>query len=196
LRESVEQVVRLIRSKGVGVYFCSQYPDDIPEKILGQLGHRVLHGLRAYTPRDQKALRAAAQTFAADPGFDVEEAIKGLGIGEAVVSTLLEGGVPSPADRVRISPPRCRIGAIDEQERRAVMAADPIGGKYDERVDRPSAAEMLAEEGPLHDLLWGNGRRQGMVEAMAKQAARSVGRQLGRQILRGLLGGISGRRGR
>jgi DNA helicase HerA-like ATPase len=220
LRQRVEQVVRIIRSKGVGVYFCSQFPDDVPNEILGQLGNRIQHALRAYTPRDQKAVRVAAETFAARPGLDVADVISKLAVGEALVSTLQENGVPLPVERALIAPPRCRMGAITEEERAAVRARSPVGGKYDTRVNRESAYEILSrkaaadaeaaapaeprasrplEAGPqaapggaLRDLLWGTGRRQGMVEAMAKQASRTVGSQIGRQILRGVLGGILG----
>ncbi|MCX5852361.1 MAG: DUF853 family protein [Deltaproteobacteria bacterium] len=215
LRQKVEQVVRLIRSKGVGVYFCSQFPDDVPEEILGQLGNRIQHALRAYTPRDQKAGRTAAETFVANPKLNVAEVISQLGVGEALVSTLQEKGVPMPVERTLICPPRCRIGAITPEERTAVRGRSPVGGKYDSRVNRESAYEILSRRtvpadepvaqpdrtqqeqkpekgGGLGDLLWGTTRRQGMVETMAKQAARTVGSQIGRQILRGVLGGILG----
>ena len=242
LRQTVEQVVRLIRSKGVGVYFCSQFPDDVPNEILGQLGNRVQHALRAFTPRDQKAVKVAAETFVANPKLDVAQVISTLGVGEALVSTLQEGGIPMPVERTVICPPRCRMGALTAEERAAVRSRSPVGGKYDTAVNRESAYEILtrrnaaaeapaapaprapaprapeveapaprsrgpfreapqpsaprepapAGRGPLGDILWGTGRRQGMVESMAKQAARTVGSQLGRQILRGVLGGILG----
>jgi DNA helicase HerA-like ATPase len=213
LRQRVEQVVRLIRSKGVGVYFCSQFPDDVPDEILGQLGNRIQHALRAYTPRDQKAVRTAAETFVANPKLDVAKAIAQLGVGEALVSTLLDNGVPMPVERTMICPPRCRMGAITPDERNAVRGRSPVGAKYDTRVNRESAYEMLtrrtapasapapptrgqgdapASSGTLGDLLWGTKRRQGLVETMAKQAARTVGSHIGRQILRGVLGGILG----
>jgi len=233
LHQKVEQVVRIIRSKGVGVYFCSQFPDDVPDAILGQLGNRVQHALRAFTPRDQKAVRTAAETFVANPKLDVAEVISQLGVGEALVSTLQEKGVPMPVERTLICPPRCRMGAITPEERAAVRSRSPIGGKYDTPVNRESAYEILSRRaeaadtpaarperapaepraerapappraerapapaptggrGPMGDILWGSGRRQGMVEAMAKQAARTVGGQVGRQLLRGLLGGLLG----
>jgi hypothetical protein len=219
LRQRVEQVVRIIRSKGVGVYFCSQLPDDVPDDILGQLGNRIQHALRAYTPRDQKAVRAAAETFVANPRLDVATAISQLAVGEALVSTLQDKGVPAPVERTLICPPRCRMGAITPEERAAVRSRSPIGGKYDAAVNRESAYEILSRRaapadappvqaprdpapapagqpaeagGGWSDLLWGTGRRQGMVETMAKQAARTVGSQVGRQILRGVLGGILG----
>jgi DNA helicase HerA-like ATPase len=219
LRDRVEQVVRLVRSKGVGVYFCSQFPDDIPGEILGQLGNRVQHALRAFTPRDQKAVRTAAETFVANPQIDVAKVISTLGVGEALVSTLQEGGVPMPVQRTLMAPPRSRIGAITPEERATVRARSPIGAKYDTAANRESAYEMLnkaitpgvsgasglprrsgdaaeagAAETPskVDEFLWGTKRRQGMVETMAKQTARTVGNQLGRQILRGILGGILG----
>jgi hypothetical protein len=143
LRQRVEQVVRIIRSKGVGVYFCSQFPDDVPSEILGQLGNRIQHALRAYTPRDQKAVKTAAETFVANPKLDVAEVISQLGVGEALVSTLQEKGVPMPVERTLICPPRCRIGAITPEERAAVRARSPLGGKYDVSVNRESAHEIL-----------------------------------------------------
>ena len=127
LRQRVEQVVRLIRSKGVGVYFCSQFPDDVPGEILGQLGNRIQHALRAYTPRDQKAVKTAAETFVANPKLDVAEIISQLGVGEALVSTLQEKGVPMPVERTLICPPRCRIGAITPEERAVVRATESVG---------------------------------------------------------------------
>jgi DNA helicase HerA-like ATPase len=213
LLQRIEQVVRLIRSKGVGVYFCSQFPDDVPGEILGQLGNRIQHALRAFTPRDQKAVKTAAETFVPNPKINVAQAISQLAVGEALVSTLQEKGVPMPVERVLMAPPRSRMGTISSDERAAVMARSPIGGKYDAAMNRESAYEILArrrsevattpaaKDAPaaggkqndvLHDWLWGTGRRQGMVEAMAKQAARTMGGQLGRQILRGVLGGITG----
>jgi hypothetical protein len=215
LRQRVEQVVRIIRSKGVGVFFCSQFPDDVPNEILGQLGNRIQHALRAYTPRDQKAVRTAAETFVPNPKLDVAGVISQLGVGEALVSTLQEKGVPMPVERTLICPPRCRIGVITPEERAAVRGRSPVSAKYDSRVNRESAYEILSRRiasadaagvgagraqkeqpsekgGQLGDLLWGTKRRQGMVEAMAKQAARTVGNQIGRQILRGVLGGILG----
>ncbi len=221
LQQRIEQVVRLIRSKGVGVYFCSQFPDDVPDNILGQLGNRVQHALRAFTPRDQKAVRTAAQTFVANPALDVATAIGQLGTGEALVSTLQDKGVPMPVEKTLIAPPRCRMGSITDAERAQVRAGSAVGLKYDTSINRQSAAEILAArvaEGAavattasrgkatqapeddngggvgqsIKDALFGTKRRQGMVETMAKQASRTVGSQLGRQILRGVLGGIFG----
>ena len=225
LRDRVEQVVRIIRSKGVGVYFCSQFPDDVPNEILGQLGNRIQHALRAYTPRDQKAVRTAAETFVPNPKLNVAEIISQLGVGEALVSTLQDKGIPSPVERTLVAPPRARIGAITAEERAAVIARSPVRGKYEAAVNRESAYEILTRRagadapaeapraespapraprvpppsttpkegrGPIGDMLWGTGRRQGMVETMAKQAARTVGGQIGRQILRGIFGSIAG----
>jgi hypothetical protein len=221
LQQRVEQVVRIIRSKGVGVYFCSQFPDDVPNEILGQLGNRVQHALRAFTPRDQKAVKTAAETFVSNPKLNVAEAISQLGTGEALVSTLQDKGIPMPVERTLIAPPRCRMGAITDAERAQVRAGSPVGAKYDKAVDRESAAEMLAKkaetatkkaEAPpaktreqdeaddsgfgqaVKDAVFGTRRRQGMVETMAKQTARTVGSQIGRQILRGVLGSIFGGR--
>ncbi|HVR81365.1 MAG TPA: helicase HerA-like domain-containing protein [Luteimonas sp.] len=220
LQQRIEQVVRIIRSKGIGVYFCSQFPDDVPDAILGQLGNRVQHALRAFTPRDQKAVRTAAETFVPNPHLDVAHAISQLGVGEALVSMLLDKGVPMPVERTLIAPPRCRMGAITGAERAQARAGSPVGAKYDQAIDRDSAAEMLSKRAEIatanagappakttdaegeggigqsiKDAMFGTKRRQGMVESMAKQAARTVGSQVGRQILRGVLGGIfSGRR--
>ncbi|MEO6065323.1 MAG: helicase HerA-like domain-containing protein, partial [Lysobacterales bacterium] len=145
LLQRVEQVVRIIRSKGVGVYFCSQYPDDVPDNILGQLGNRIQHALRAFTPRDQKAVRVAAETFRANPKLDVAATLSQLGIGEALVSTLQEKGIPMPVERTLIAPPRARIGAITAAERAAVRARSPVGAKYDVPVDRESAHDLLIQ---------------------------------------------------
>ena len=221
LRQRIEQVVRIIRSKGVGIYFCSQFPDDVPDEILGQLGNRVQHALRAFTPRDQKAVRTAAETFVANPALDVAKVIAQLGTGEALVSTLQGKGAPMPVEQTLVAPPRCRMGAITGAERARVRAASPVGARYDATVDRESAFEMLSAKATaasesaqapkvkaedaedaggggfgqsVKDALFGTKRRQGMVETMAKQTARTVGNQLGRQILRGIFGGITGKR--
>ena len=224
LQQRIEQVVRLIRSKGVGVYFCSQFPDDMPDNVLGQLGNRVQHALRAFTPRDQKAVKTAAETFVANPDLDVAKTIGQLGTGEALVSMLLDKGVPMPVEKTLVAPPRCRMGAITDAERAQVRAGSPVGAKYDKAIDRESAAEKLAARhddaqastpvassgkgatqaqqaddgggftGAVKDALFGTKRRQGMIETMAKQTARTMGSQAGRQILRGVLGGIFGGR--
>lgn len=146
LQEKVEQVVRLIRSKGVGVYFITQNPIDIPEKVAGQLGNRVQHALRAFTPRDQRAIRAAAETFRINPDLDVATAITELRIGEALVSTLLEDGAPSVVQRTLIKPPRSRLGPLSAQERAVIQSVSPLGGKYDTRVDRESAEEVISQK--------------------------------------------------
>ncbi|MBB3998993.1 helicase HerA-like domain-containing protein [Aureimonas pseudogalii] len=143
LVDRVEQVVRLIRSKGVGVYFVTQNPLDLPEKVLAQLGNRIQHALRAYTPREQKAVRVAAETFRANPAFDSAEAITQLGVGEALVSVLGKGGVPTMVERTLIRPPAARIGPLTPAERAEVMRASPLAGKYDTAVDRESAYELL-----------------------------------------------------
>jgi DNA helicase HerA-like ATPase len=222
LLQRVEQVVRLIRSKGVGVYFCSQNPDDIPDDVLGQLGNRIQHALRAYTPRDQKAVRAAAETFVPNPKVDVARAIGELAVGEALVSMLLDKGIPMPVERALIAPPRARMGAITPDERAAVRARSPVGTRYDASVNRESAYEVLNkrvseaqpeasstrgkapappaekkdEPSKMDDFLWGTKRRQGAVEAAAKSATRSVASGLGRGIVRGILGSIFGGRRR
>ena len=209
LRQRVEQVVRLIRSKGVGVYFISQLPDDVPVDVLGQLGNRVQHALRAFTPRDQKAVRIAAETFPPNPRFKVTEVITQLGVGEALVTTLQEGGVPLPVEKAYMAPPRCRMGTITHEERALIRSRSPVGGKYDAAVNRESAYEILTRRAQtsspeqaaapqesvfgqvVKDWLFGTKRRQGALEAMAKSTMRTMGNQLGRQILRGILGGIS-----
>ncbi|MCB1883502.1 MAG: DUF853 domain-containing protein [Geminicoccaceae bacterium] len=144
LLDKVEQVVRLIRSKGVGVYFVTQNPADVPGDVLGQLGNRVQHALRAFTPKDQKAVRVAAETFRPNPAYATEEVITQLGVGEALVSTLEEGGAPSIVERAKILPPRSRMGPIDDAERAAVMERSPVKGRYDAAIDRESAHEILA----------------------------------------------------
>jgi len=144
LIDKVEQVVRLIRSKGVGVYFVTQNPLDVPDKVLAQLGNRVQHALRAYTPREQKAVKTAADTFRANPDFDTAQVITELGVGEALVSTLEDKGVPSMVQRTLIRPPASRLGPINTDERAAVMNASPVAGRYDHANDRESAYEVLA----------------------------------------------------
>lgn len=143
LIDKVEQVARLIRSKGVGVYFITQNPADVPEDILGQLGNRVQHALRAFTRRDQKDLRAAADTYRENPRFDVEDAIKEVGVGEAVTSFLVKKGMPGVVERTLIRPPSSQLGPITEIERRAVITSSPVAGKYEDVLDRKSAFEML-----------------------------------------------------
>ncbi|MEK7759084.1 MAG: helicase HerA-like domain-containing protein, partial [Pseudomonadota bacterium] len=147
LLEKIEQVVRLIRSKGVGVYFISQNPLDIPEDVLGQLGHRVQHALRAFTPKDQKAVKSAAQTFRARKGFDVEAAITELGTGEALASVLDEKGSPTPVARILVRPPESRIGPLTDTERVEHLKRSPLTGRYDQALDRESAYELLNKRG-------------------------------------------------
>jgi DNA helicase HerA-like ATPase len=202
LLEKIEQVVRLIRSKGVGVYFISQSPLDIPEDVLGQLGHRVQHALRAFTPKDQKAVKAAAQTFRARPGFDVEAAITQLGTGEALASMLDEKGSPTPVARILVRPPESRIGPLTDAERAEHLTRSPLKGRYDQAVDRESAYELLNKRGaeklaaaPPQTAAKPapRGRApESVVEAMAKSAARAVGSQIGREIVRGVLGSLLG----
>ena len=147
LQDKIEQVVRLIRSKGVGVYFVTQNPIDIPEEVAGQLGNRVQHALRAYTPRDQRAIKAAAETFRINPKLDVETAITELKVGEALVSVLLEDGAPSPVERTLVKPPRSRLGPLSPKERAIIQSISPVEGKYDAVIDRESAEEILKARG-------------------------------------------------
>ncbi|MES2635687.1 MAG: helicase HerA-like domain-containing protein [Pseudomonadota bacterium] len=212
LLQKIEQVVRLIRSKGVGVYFVSQNPLDIPEIVLGQLGNRVQHALRAFTPRDQKAVKAAAETFRSNPKVNVATAITELGVGEALISFLDEKGVPSPVERAFVCPPQSRIGAITDVERSAVLAGSSFKGFYEKQLERESAYEILknraaesaqAEEKVEEDrgFDWGgilggkkNSRSDSILESAAKSTARAIGSQLGRSIIRGVLGSILGGR--
>ena len=209
LLDKVEQVVRLIRSKGVGVFFISQNPLDIPQDILGQLGMRIQHALRAFTPRDQKAVKAAAQTFRHNPSLDVATAITELGTGEALVSVLNKDGSPTPVERVLIRPPESRIGPLSEDERQTIMSRSPLKGRYDNSIDRESAYEILkrrteetARRAAVENAENQRGRkpprhsstRQSTAEAMINSAARAVGSQLGRRLVRGLLGSLLGGR--
>jgi len=222
--DKIEQVVRLIRSKGVGVYFVTQNPADIPDKVLSQLGNRVQHALRSFSPRDQKAVKAAAETMRDNPALDEATVITELGVGEALVSCLDEKGRPGIVERALIVPPRGQIGPIEPHQRQSLLQKSLVAGVYDTAVDRESAYELIkarAEQaaaqtaavaqpqsqpaaadgslgGVLGDLLGGVGsgsrRREGVVEAMAKSAARSVGNQIGRAIIRGVMGSILGGR--
>ncbi|HEY8355273.1 MAG TPA: helicase HerA-like domain-containing protein [Methylophilaceae bacterium] len=209
LMDKIEQVVRLIRSKGVGVYFVSQNPLDIPEVVLGQLGNRVQHALRAFTPRDQKAVRAAAETFRSNPEVDVATAITELGVGEALVSTLDEKGRPHPVERAFICPPGSRIGPASDAEREQVMRNSLIYGHYEKVVDRESAYEILkaraaesaaaaetekeAKQKAAPAAKKPAGRpRDTLVETVAKTAARTIGSELGRRLIRGVLGSLLG----
>jgi DNA helicase HerA-like ATPase len=199
--EKVEQVVRLIRSKGVGIYFVSQNPLDIPDTVLGQLGNRVQHALRAFTPRDQKAVKAAAQTFRCDGSLDVERVISELAVGEALVSLLDESGSPLPVDRVRIIPPESRLGAIADDDRHKIVCGSALFGRYEKAIDRESAFEMLKARAQAHQeeskpdpkpSSGGRSRRQSPLEAMMNSASRAIGTQLGRELLRGVLGSLLG----
>lgn len=219
LLDKIEQVVRLIRSKGVGVYFVTQNPLDVPDVVLGQLGNRVQHALRAFTPRDQKAVRAAAETFRANASFKTEEAITQLGVGEALVSMLDEKGTPLPVERALIVPPPSRIGPITPQERQQAMQSSVVAGVYEKEVDRESAYEMLqtrgkqavtAQQAPpipqttqqsgggLLGSLGGilgapSGRgRQTVAEAAVMSAVRAASSSVGRQLVRGVLGSLLG----
>ncbi|MDH4161624.1 MAG: DUF853 domain-containing protein [Nitrospirota bacterium] len=202
LQDKIEQVVRLIRSKGVGVYFVTQNPLDIPETVLGQLGNRVQHALRAFTPRDQKAVKAAASTFRASPGLDTATAIMELGVGEALVSVLDEKGSPTPVERALICPPRSRLTPLSPDERTAIIKGSVLFGHYEKNVDRESAYEKLKERaGAEQPAGAADAPRKGrepksetadILGAMAKSAARAIGSQIGRQIIRGVLGSILG----
>ena len=223
LLEKIEQIVRLVRSKGVGVYFVTQNPLDVPDVILGQLGNRVQHALRAFTPRDQKAVQAAAETFRANPKLDVAKVITELEVGEALVSLLDEKGAPGVVERAFVIPPHSHVGAITPEQRQAVMASSLIAGHYEKAVDRESAYEQLKERAaakldpatppaPASSGGWldtlsgvlgggqkstGRGRsREGLGEAMVKSAVRAAGSQMGRQIVRGVLGSLLGGRRR
>ena len=214
LLDKIEQVVRLIRSKGVGVYFVTQNPLDIPDTVLGQLGNRVQHALRAFTPRDQKAVKAAAETMRANPKLNVETAITELSVGEALISLLDEKGRPTIVERAFVRPPGSRIGPASDAERDALIKSSILYGHYEQVVDRESAYEKLSAKaiarqggtaadtgggifGSLGELLGGStgprgARHEGLLESVAKSAARAVGSQIGREIIRGVLGSILG----
>lgn len=207
LVNKIEQVVRLIRSKGVGVYFISQSPMDIPEDILGQLGMKVQHALRAFTPKDKKVVKASAASFRQNPAIDAEKLITELGVGEALVSVLDADGKPTPVEHVYIKPPESRVGPLTEKERKEALSRSPYKGRYDKVVDRDSAYEMLKEKAMKQAAAAKEqaaaekpaaakrrSTRQTPVEAMVKSAARSVGSQIGRQLIRGILGSLFGGR--
>ena len=218
LLDKIEQVIRLIRSKGVGVYFVSQNPADIPDAVLGQLGNRVQHALRAFTPKDQKAVKTAAQTMRANPAFNTEQAIQELGTGEALISFLDEKGSPSVVERAMVIAPCSRMGPVTDDERNGLINNSPLYGKYEDEVDRESAFEMLQKGvensagqadappvkktqeaddgllGGLKDIIFGStgprgGKRDGIVQTAAKSAVRQVTNQIVRGILGSLLGG-------
>lgn len=219
LVDKIEQVVRLIRSKGVGVFFVTQNPADVPDRVLSQLGNRVQHALRAFSPRDQKAVKAAAETMRDNPALDEAAVITELGVGEALVSFLDAKGRPNVVERAFIVPPRGQIGPIPDARRRQLMQSSLVAGVYDKPVDRESAHEILkarAEQaaqaaaaqaeakqqakvaagpaggGLLDTVLGGGGRRESAVEALAKSAARAIGSQVGRSLVRGILGSLLG----
>jgi len=198
LLEKIEQVIRLVRSKGVGVYFVTQSPLDVPDVVLGQLGNRVQHALRAFTPRDQKAVKAAAQTFRPNKKIDVEKAITELGVGEALVSFLDEKGQPKPVDRALIFPPQSQLPPLSAAERDQVIKQSMLYGHYEKVVDRESAYEMLKGRAPQagqSQAPSGGGWQSeagALLEAAGKSAIRAMGTQVGREIVRGVLGSIFG----
>jgi DNA helicase HerA-like ATPase len=221
LQSKIEQVVRLIRSKGVGVFFVTQNPIDVPDTVLGQLGNRVQHALRAFSPKDQKAVKAAAQTFRANPKLDVEATITEMGVGEALISFLDEKGTPAVVERAMVCPPHSQIGPITPEQRAAIIKSSVVAGVYDTPVDRESAYEKLKGkvgaaagasapaggtagasaatgsgwlESALGGVLGGGGSRRGdtVVQAMVKSAARTMGSTVGREIIRGVLGSLIG----
>jgi hypothetical protein len=205
LVEKVEQVVRLIRSKGVGVFFVTQNPLDVPDTVLGQLGNRVQHALRAFTPRDQKAVRTAAETFRQNRGLDAEKAITELGVGEALVSFLDPKGTPGVVERAFVLPPRSRLEPLSPEERKQVIAGSVVAGVYDEAVDRESAYEKLQARAVERTAQQGappKGRppppsqAEKVITAAVTSAARTVGSTLGRELIRGVLGGLFGGRRR
>ena len=212
LVDKVEQVVRLIRSKGVGVYFVTQNPLDVPDTVLAQLGNRIQHALRAFTPRDQKAVRAAAQTFRQNPAFDTEEAITELGVGEALVSVLDPKGVPTMVERTLIRPPSSQMGPLTDKERAPLIKNSAVYGLYDEAVDRESAYELLeqiaakraqaeaeakeaeerekAKKAESKKSPKSSYQRETATERFVKNLASTVGRQVGTALVRGILGSL------
>src|SRR6185369_14692725 len=213
-----EQVVRLIRSKGVGVFFVTQNPLDVPDTVLGQLGNRVQHALRAFTPRDQKAVKSAAETMRANPKLQVDKVITELEVGEALVSLLDDKGRPGVVERAFIVPPGSQLGPITDEDRKKVIEGSTIYGHYEKTIDRESAFEKLktrtveksaesqpqaqAQSNPVSDILFGKtgprgGKQsQGLIEVFVKSTARTVGSQVGREIIRGVLGSILGNKKR
>jgi hypothetical protein len=204
LQDKIEQVVRLIRSKGVGIYFVTQNPLDIPEAVLGQLGHRVQHALRAFTPKDQKAVKVAAETFRVNPPLDVFQAITELKVGEALVSVLDRKGAPTPVERALVLPPRSRVTPLAPEERSRIIRGSVLYGQYDREVDRESAFEKLKKRAVKRQneelgaaAAKGRAREESsptskLFGAMAKSAAHAIGSQIGRQIIRGVLGSLFG----
>jgi uncharacterized protein len=209
LVDKIEQIVRLIRSKGVGVYFISQSPLDIPEDILGQLGLKIQHALRAYSPKDQQVVKSVATTFRSNPKIDTEAAIQELKTGEALVSVLHKDGSPAPVERIFIRPPESQIGPVNRQQRDEIIRRSPFSGRYEQEVDRESAYELLkkkterqAEEATEEQQVKQQkikdstraSSRQSAGEAFLKSAARAVGSTVGRQIIRGIMGSLLGGR--
>jgi uncharacterized protein len=222
LLERIELLVRLVRSKGVGVYFVTQNPLDVPDSVLGQLGNRVQHALRAYSPRDQAAVKAAASTMRSNPKLDAEQAITELAVGEGLVSFLDERGRPSVTERVFVLPPGSQIGPVSAAQRQTLMASSLVAGAYEQALDRESAYELLKVRatatsaaandlkkqadsggadggmvGTLKDMIFGStgprgGKHDGLAQTAAKSAVRSVGSAIGREIIRGVLGGLLG----
>jgi DNA helicase HerA-like ATPase len=212
LLDKIEQVVRLIRSKGVGIYFITQSPLDIPMDVLGQLGTRVQHALRAFTPRDKKAVKTVAETFRQNPSLDTASVITELGTGEALVSILDDTGTPTQVERILIRPPESRIGPLTKDERTTIIQRSPLKGRYDEVLDRESAYEQLKqrsvdaarqeaiekaeqqqkEHKDEEKIRPARRSRQTPVEAMVTSAARSIGSQLGRRLIRGIMGSLLG----
>ncbi len=209
LVDKIEQIVRLIRSKGVGVYFISQSPLDVPEDILGQLGLKIQHALRAYTPKDQQVVKSVAGTFRANPKIDTETAIQELKTGEALVSVLNKDGSPTPVERILICPPGSQIGPVSTEQRAEMLQRSPFNGRYEQEIDRESAYEMLKQKTERQNqeeleekqqkeekkaAAGSSSRRQSATEALLKNAARSIGTTVGRQIVRGIMGSLLGRR--
>lgn len=209
LQQRLEQTVRLIRSKGVGVYFVTQSPSDLPDDILAQLGLRIQHGLRAFTPKERKALKAVAEGFRANPQIDTLQALTELGTGEALVGTLEEQGTPAMVQRVKIAPPQSRIGPLSDAERSRLMEGSPLRGHYEKAIDRESAYEILQRRaadkaGGADDAKADEpDRRSGksgfldeLLSQTVKSTVRQAANQIGRQLVRGLLGALSSGKGR
>ncbi|MCR5563686.1 MAG: DUF853 domain-containing protein [Desulfovibrio sp.] len=208
LLEKIEQVVRLIRSRGVGIYFVTQNPADIPDTVLGQLGNRIQHALRAFTPKERKALKSAADSFRPNPAIDTMKAIEELGVGEALVSFLDKKGVPQMVEKALVIPPQSRVGAISSVERQTLVRQSPLCGRYDRMIDRESAYEILQRAVSTPPPAPGSSQRGSMpgkeaglgdfLQTFAKQTGRTltttVGREIGKSLVRGLLGGLFGKR--
>ena len=205
LVDKIEQIVRLIRSKGVGVYFISQSPLDIPEDILGQLGLKIQHALRAYTPKDQQVVKSVAANFRSNPKIDTEAAIQELKTGEALVSVLHKDGSPAPVERIFIRPPESQLGPVTLEQRNEIMRRSPFSGRYEQEVDRESAYELLkikterqaeiaVEAQQAKQQKTKSSNRQSVGEALFKSVARAAGSTVGRQLIRGIMGSLLGGR--